>query len=208
MKSIEVAARTVEEAIDEALQKLEAKKEHVDITVLDEGNKGFLGIIGSKQARIRAEVRPNHELKKEAALQFLEALFAKMGVETSITGKSDEEAVSLQVTGSDLGILIGRRGQTLNSLQYITNLAVNRQGGQWIRINLDIGSYRLKREETLRTLAQRLAVKAETTGRRVALDPMNPAERRIVHKELQGFSGVETHSEGDDPHRRVIILPK
>lgn len=208
MKSIEVTARTVEEAIDEALQKLEAKTEHVEITVLDEGNKGFLGIIGSKQARILAEVRPNHELKKEAGFQFLEELFARMDVQVEITGSSDEEGVDLQVTGDDLGILIGRRGQTLNSLQYITNLAVNRQGGQWIRINLDIGNYRFKREETLRSLAQRLASKAETTGRRVALDPMNPAERRIVHQELQGFSGVETHSEGEDPHRRVIILPK
>lgn len=209
MKSIEVVARTVDEAITEALTKLEAAREDVDVTVLDEGSKGFLGLIGSKQARVRVDKKqPGHETKLEAAMKFLEELLKKMDIPAFVQGTSDEDSVELQVSGDDLGILIGRRGQTLDSLQYITSLAVNRQGGEWIRVNLDIGDYRAKREETLRSLAHRAAVKVETSGRRIALEPMNAAERRIVHHELQDFSGILTQSEGQDPHRRVVILPK
>lgn len=208
MESVEVVARTVDEAVEEALQRLNAKMEEVEITVLEEGIKGLFGIIGSKQARVRVERKPNHEFKRKAALQFLEELLYRMDVQATVAGSSDEESVDLQISGSDLGILIGRRGQTLDSLQYLTTLAVNRRGGDWIRIRLDIGDYRAKRAETLRSLAQRLASKAEATGRRVALDPMTPAERRIVHQELQDFPGVQTQSEGEDPNRRVVILPK
>lgn len=207
MKFVEVAARTVDDAVAEALEQLGAELEQVEITVLEEGNKGLFGLIGSKQARVRVERKSNHEFKREAALEFLRELLKKMDIEARVAGASDEESVDLQIDGADLGILIGRRGQTLDSLQYITTLAVNRRGGEWIRIRLDIGDYRAKREETLRSLAQRLANKADCTGRRVALDPMNPAERRIVHRELQGFPGVKTQSEGKEPHRRVIIFP-
>ncbi|HBG01703.1 MAG TPA: protein jag [Firmicutes bacterium] len=208
MKSIEVVARTVDEAIAEALHKLQADREEVEITILDEGNKGFLGILGSKQARVRVEKKvPLHDLKLEKALEFVKELLAQMDVPAEVAGQADQESVDLQIQGDDLGVLIGRRGQTLDSLQYITSLAVNRQGGDWIRINLDIGDYRAKREETLRSLAQRAAMKVESTGRRVALDAMNAAERRIVHQELQEYGGVITQSEGQEPYRRVVILP-
>lgn len=211
MKSIEVVARTVDEAITEALDQLQATREDVEITVLDEGTKGFLGI-GSRQAKIlveqKAPVAPIHEVKLEASIEFLNELLGYMDMSATVTGSSDEESVELQIDGDDLGILIGRKGQTLDSLQYLTSLAVNRQGGQWVRVNLDIGDYRAKREENLRTLAQRAAMKVESSGRRVALDPMNAAERRIVHQELQEFPGVQTQSEGQDPYRRVVILPK
>lgn len=208
MKSIEVEARTVEEAIADALQKLEAEKDQVEITVLDEGNKGFLGILGSKLAKVRVEKKqPEHEIKLEKALEFTTELLEHMDISGQVKGESSEESVELKILGDDLGILIGRRGQTLDSLQYIISLAVNRQGGEWIRINLDIGDYRAKREETLRSLAQRAARKVEDTGRRVALDAMNAAERRIVHQELQEFGGVVTQSEGKDPYRRVVVLP-
>jgi len=130
-----------------------------------------------------------------------------MEIPAEVVGEANLESVNLQIQGDGLGVLIGRRGQTLESLQYITSLAVNRQGGDWIRINLDIGDYRAKREETLRSLAQRAAMKVESTGRRVALDAMNAAERRIVHQELQEFGGVITQSEGQEPYRRVVILP-
>lgn len=209
MKSIEVEARTVEEAIADALQELQAEKDQVEITVLDEGNKGFLGILGLKPAKVRVEKKPPlHEIKRENAIQFTRELLEHMEIGGEVVGESDEESIELKIQGEDLGILIGRRGQTLDSLQYIISLAVNRQGGDWIRINLDIGDYRAKREETLRSLAQRAARKVEETGRRVALDAMNAAERRIVHQELQEFGGVVTQSEGHEPYRRVVVLPK
>lgn len=209
MKTIEVVARTVDEAITEGLEKLQAKRDQVEITILDEGNKGFLGILGSKQARVRVEKKtPIHETKLQTAVSFMKELLEHMDVHGEVSATGDEETISIQIKGDDLGILIGRRGQTLDSLQYITSLAVNRQGGDWMRINLDIGDYRAKREDTLRSLAQRAAMKVEATGRRIALDPMNAAERRIVHQELQEFAGVITQSEGQDPYRRVIVLPK
>lgn len=209
MKSIEVVARTVDEAITEALQKLQLERDQVEVTVLDEGNKGFLGILGSKQAKVRVEEKPAiHEVKLEQGIQFVRELLQQMDITAEVTGHADEESISLQIQGDDLGILIGRRGQTLDSLQYIISLAVNRQGGDWMRINLDIGDYRAKREETLRALAQRAAMKVDATGRRVALDVMSAAERRIVHQELQEFGGVITQSEGQEPYRRVVILPK
>lgn len=209
MKSIEVVARTMDEAIAEALRELQVEREDVEITVLEEGNKGFLGILGSKQAKVRVEKKiPEYEVKLEKALEFVKELLAHMGLSPEVVGQADEESVNLHIQGDDLGILIGRRGQTLDSLQYITSLAVNRQGGDWIRINLDIGDYRSKREETLRSLAQRAAMKVESSGRRVALDPMNAAERRVVHQELQEFKGIITQSEGQDPYRRVVILPE
>lgn len=207
MKSIEVVARTVDEAITEALDKLQAELEDVEVTILDEGTKGFLGL-GSRQAKVRVEQKvPIHELKLGAAIEFLTKLLDHMAVPATVGGTSDEESIELQISGDDLGILIGRRGQTLDGLQYLTTLAVNR-GGEWIRVNLDIGDYRAKREDTLRSLAFRAAMKVESSGRRVALDPMNAAERRIVHQELQDFAGVQTQSEGQDPYRRVVILPK
>lgn len=170
MKSIEVVARTVEEAIAEALRELQVEREDVEVTVLEEGNKGFLGILGSKQAKVRVEKKvPEYEIKLERALEFLKELLGHMGLSPVVTGHADEESVNLRIEGEDLGILIGRRGQTLESLQYLTSLAVNRQGGEWMRINLDIGDYRAKREESLRALAQRAALKAESSGRRVAL---------------------------------------
>lgn len=208
MKSIEVEARTVEEAIADALQELQAERDQVEITVLDEGNKGFLGILGIKPAKVRVEKKPPlHEIKRQRAIQFTTELLEHMEIDGEILGESDEESVELKIQGEDLGILIGRRGQTLDSMQYIISLAVNRQGGDWIRINLDIGDYRAKREETLRSLPQRAAKKVEDTGRRVALDAMNAAERRIVHQELQEFGGIETQSEGREPYRRVVVLP-
>ena len=208
MMSVEVVARTVEEAVEEALVKLDAERDQVEITVLEEGTKGLFGILGSKQAKVLVTKRPIHELKLESAEAFVEQLLAKMDIPAVVEGRSDEEAINLEISGEDLGILIGRRGQTLDAFQYLVGLAVNRQGGEWIRVIIDVEGYRQRREETLRALARRLAGKAEATGRRVALDPMNALERRIIHQELQTYEGVETHSEGREPYRRVIIVPE
>lgn len=209
MRSIEVAARTVEEAITEALEKLQVQRDEVEISVLDEGSKGFFGLLGSKMARVVVtKSLPIEEVKLEAALEFVKELLQQMDFAAEVTGAIEEESVKIEINGEDLGLLIGRRGQTLDSLQYLTTLAVNRQGGEWVRIVLDIGEYRAKREETIRYLARKSAEKASLTGRRVPLEPMNAAERRIVHQAVQDFAGVETQSEGQDPHRRVVVLPK
>ncbi|HHY15578.1 MAG TPA: protein jag [Firmicutes bacterium] len=209
MRTIEVAARTVDEAVAEALEKLQVQLDEVEVTVLDEGSKGFLGLLGSKMARVVVSTKPPIEgVKLEAALEFVKELLEKMGFAADVAGTVEDGSIKLEISGDDLGLLIGRRGQTLDSLQYITTLAVNRQGGEWVRILLDIGEYRAKREETIRYLARKSAEKASLTGRRVPLEPMNAAERRIVHQAVQEFDGVETESEGQDPHRRVVVLPK
>ena len=209
MRTIEVAARTVDEAVTEALEKLQVQLDEVEVTVLDEGSKGFLGLLGSKMARVVVSTKPPIEgVKLEAALEFVKELLEKMGFAADVAGTVEDGSIKLEISGDDLGLLIGRRGQTLDSLQYITTLAVNRQGGEWVRILLDIGEYRAKREETIRYLARKSAEKASLTGRRVPLEPMNAAERRIVHQAVQEFDGVETESEGQDPHRRVVVLPK
>lgn len=209
MNSVEVVGRTVEEAISEALEMLKASRDEVNITVLEEGSKGLFGIIGSKQAKVLVEKIPAHERKLARTLAFVKELLAKMGVEAEVTGTVDEDTIKVDIAGDDLGILIGRRGQTLDALQYITGLSVNRRSGEdWHRIIIDVEGYRARRAETLQNLAQRLAAKAQVTGRRVVLDPMNAAERRIVHQELSQVEGVETHSEGKEPYRKVVIVPK
>jgi len=209
MRSVEVEARTVDEAVEEALARLGASRDEVKVTVLEEGSKGLFGILGSKQAKVLVEKLPAaHERKLEKTIEFLNELLLKMGVSAQVNGTSDEETINIEITGDDLGTLIGRRGQTLDAIQYLTGLAVNRQSSdEWHRIVIDVEGYRARRTETLRSLAQRLGAKAVSTGRRVALDPMNAAERRIIHQELQSFEGVETHSEGREPYRRVIIVP-
>ena len=131
-----------------------------------------------------------------------------MGFSSEVTGVVEDECIKLDVTGENLGLLIGRRGETLDSLQYLIGLAVNRQGGKWVRILLDVGEYRAKRIETIRYLARKSAEKASLTGRRIPLEPMNAAERRIVHQAVKDFADVETVSEGEDPHRRVVVMPK
>jgi spoIIIJ-associated protein len=134
MNSVEVVGRTVEEAVAEALSKLQASRDEVNITVLDEGAKGLFGIIGSKQAKVLVEMIPTHERKLARTLAFLKELLAKMGVEAEVNGTADAETINVEITGDDLGVLIGRRGQTLDALQYLAGLSVNRQAGEdWHR---------------------------------------------------------------------------
>lgn len=209
MDFVEVEARSVDDAINEALTKLQAKRDEVEITVLEEGTKGFLGILGGKLARVRvAKKRPAHEVKLERAIEYTSELLRHMDIAAEVVGEAREDAVNLRIEGNDLGILIGRKGQTLQSLQYLISLAVNRQDGDWMRVNLDVGDYRARREESLRTLALRAARRVQETGRRVALSAMNAAERRIVHQAVNEVAGVTTQSEGQEPYRRVVILPK
>lgn len=207
MKSVEIIARSVEEAIEEGLKQLDVTRDEVEISIIEEGNKGFLGILGSRQAKVNLEIKPNMNWKARVAEEYVKNVLELMKITAVTDTIIADENVKIDITGENLGLLIGRRGQTLDALQYLTSMAANREGGEWVRIIVDIEGYRSRREETLRGLARRLASKADATGRRVALDPMNALERRIVHSELQEFDGVETHSEGRDPYRRVIIVP-
>ena len=283
MRSEVFKAKTTEEAISLGLEKLGVSFEDVKIEVVEEGSKGFLGILGVKPAVVRLTVRedledtdvlkavgltqtaeepakepvkekaekakakakkevaeskpaeaPKHAkteapkaepkaeeapAKEEApaatgeaegrAVEFLSNVTKLMGVEVSITPRRDEEGnLRVDMHGDTLGILIGRRGETLDALQYLTSLFVNRGQENYVRVTLDTENYRAKREEALTRLANRMANRAVKTGRKVVMEPMNPYERRILHSALQGNDAVTTHSEGDEPNRHVVITLK
>jgi len=283
MRSVESSAKTMEEAISLGLEKLEASIADVTIDILDEGSKGFLGILGSKPVVVRLTVREDveeaddvlssvnlesamkapekkparkkakaepkaekpakepkaekpakaekqvTEVKEEApkaesaaeetvcdpetaegkAYTFLKDVTQLMGVNVTINARCDEEGnVRVDMFGDTLGILIGRRGETLDALQYLTSLYVNRGQEGYTRVTLDTENYRAKREEALRRLANRMANRAVKTGRKVVMEPMNPYERRILHSALQQNDAVTTHSEGEEPNRHVVITLK
>jgi len=142
------------------------------------------------------------------AYDYLSNVTRLMGVEVDIRMKQDEERLSIAMYGDTLGVLIGRRGETLDALQYLTSLEANKGQNDYVRISLDTENYRVRREEALTRLASRMAQRARRSGRRVVLEPMNPYERRILHSALQSDAGVSTHSEGEEPNRRVVIEPR
>lgn len=206
-KSIEISARSVKEATEMALQELKLTKEDVIVEILDEPSKGFLGILGGKMAKVK--VTPKTD-PLSATKTFLQEVTEQMGLQVEIKSSQDNEYVKMEFIGEDLGILIGRRGDTLDALQYLANLVANRQNNlqdnyERIRIILDAEDYRERREETLIKLAQKMADRVKKTGRKVVLEPMNPQERRIIHTALQEDGAVQTISEGAEPFRRIII---
>lgn len=203
MKVIETTGKTVEEALKNALSELKVEKDKVEVEVLDEGNKGFLNLIGARPAKIKVKVKRNyiHEAKI-----FLENILDKMKVEADIKISEENNVVKIYLTGSDMGILIGYRGETLDALQYLLSLVINKNHEmEYKRIVLDTENYREKREETLKRLARRVAEKVRKTGRIVKLEPMNPYERRVIHSALQNDFYVNTYSEGQEPFRRVVV---
>lgn len=207
MEYIEVSAKTVEEAITEALIKLETTSDKIEYEVIDKGSTGFLGLIGSKPAIIK--VRKKFNLL-DYTNDFLDRLFKAMNINVKSNVDFDEESKNMNITfdGEDMGLLIGKRGQTLDSLQYIISLVVNKESDSYIRIKVDTENYRERRKATLENLAKNLAYKVKRTRRPVALEPMNPYERRVIHSALQNDRYVETHSEGDEPYRKVVITLK
>ena len=273
MRSIESKAKTMEEAVTLGLEKLGVSFEDVNIDILEEGHKGFLGLLGAKPVVVRLTVKEDAEetnvlkdvklglstdkpkaeksarpaaakpAKAPAAKQsaekpapkaekpvekpadkkapdapvdgvapeakaeeFLRNVTRLMGVDVTIDSKRDDEGnVRVDMHGDTLGILIGRRGETLDALQYLTSLYVNRGQEGYTRVTLDTENYRAKREEALTRLANRMANRAVKTGRKVVLEPMNPYERRILHSALQKNENVSTHSEGEEPNRHVVI---
>jgi spoIIIJ-associated protein len=203
-KVIETTGKTVDDAVDAALDELGAEIDDVEVTVLDEGSKGLFGI-GGKQARVQVRLKMG---LAEVGTRFLESVFEKMNADADIEKYEDEDSILLKVSGKDSGIIIGRRGETLDALQYLTSLVVNKNSGRYKRLTIDIENYRKKREETLVRLAKRLADKVIRYRRNVSLEPMNPYERRIIHSTLQNNEYVETYSVGEDPNRKVVITLK
>ncbi len=201
-KSIEVKAKTVDEAILNGLSELGLGIDQVDVEILQEG-KGFLGLGRSAVIRLTEK-----QTLASGAEQFLNELFSKMGVQATASAVEDEKSIKVDIAGDSTGILIGRRGETLDSLQYLTSLVVNKGTQDYKRITLDTENYRAKREETLVALANRIAAKVARTGKRVVLEPMNPYERRILHATLHNHDKVETVSEGEEPFRRVVVRKK
>ena len=206
MEYIEISAKTVADAITEACQKLEVTSDKLEYIVVEEGSSGFLGI-GSKPAIIKAKVKSSIT---DTAKDFLKDVFEAMNMVVVIDAKYDEENKNLNVdlSGDEMGVLIGKRGQTLDSLQYLLSLVVNKESEEYIRVKVDTEDYRMRRKETLENLAKNIAYKVKRTKRPVSLEPMNPYERRIIHSALQNDKYVTTHSEGEEPFRRVVVTLK
>lgn len=257
---VEKTGKTVDEAKEAALKELGVREEEAVIEIVEEASKGFLGLIGAHDAKVRATIRtgleeePKQEgmpevietsvtvgelakqtdgtaaekkdgereerprmplpaeedcvIPLEKAEKFLQQIFASMHLEVSIEKVRGKEAYVLNLTGESLGILIGKHGQTLDSLQYLTNLAANHGlSEKRVHIVLDVEHYRDRREETLRRLAARLAEKASRTRQRIMLEPMNRHERKVIHMALQNNRRVTTFSSGEEPYRKVVIEP-
>ncbi|CAB1255570.1 RNA-binding cell elongation regulator Jag/EloR [Clostridium sp. MT-14] len=203
MKVIETTGKTVEEALKNALQELKVEKDKVEVEVLDEGNKGFLNFIGVRPAKIKVKVKRDYIYEAKV---FLKSILDKMKVKAEIKIKEENNVIKIYLTGSDMGILIGYRGETLDAIQYLLSLVINKNHEmEYKRVILDTENYRAKREETLRRLARRVAEKVRRTGRIVKLEPMNPYERRVIHSALQNDFYVNTYSEGQEPFRRVVV---
>lgn len=259
--SIRVSAKTVDDAITEALIQLGVTSDRLEYEVIEKGSAGFLGI-GMKQAVIEARRKPEPkpeikeepvkkpEIKREKPKQaetrpaekteekpvkmaeepavkqkgelaevtdeairavesFLKDTLSAMDMEVEITSKIDEDgALSVEMNGKHMGILIGKRGQTLDALQYLANRVANKYQEGYVRVKLDTENYRARREETLKNLAKNIAHKVKRTRRSVSLEPMNPYERRIIHSALQSDPYVTTHSEGEEPYRKVVVTLK
>lgn len=204
MDTVEKVAKTVDDAVQEALKSLGATLEEVEVTVLDPGSKGFIGI-GSKPARVLVK-RKNDPVT--IAKNFLREVSLAMGLTVRVDTTIKEKQIYVTLTGENMGVLIGKHGQTLDSLQYLTNLVVNRCGVPEFSVILDTENYRKRRRETLEGLAASLARKVKTTKKNVVLEPMSRYERHIIHTALQHDRYVKTFSEGNEPYRNVVIAPK
>lgn len=209
MERIEISAKTVSEAITEACQKFGVTSDRLDYDVVDEGSSGFLGI-GSRLAVITASVKVEELSPEDSAKKFLNDVFAamNMNVIVCVVYKEEDMEMDIDLSGEDMGVLIGKRGQTLDSLQYLVSLVVNKDKENYIRVKVDTENYRERRKETLENLAKNIAYKVRRTRRSVSLEPMNPYERRIIHSALQNDKYVTTHSEGEEPFRKVVVTLK
>ena len=203
---IEISAKTVEEALTEATLKLGTSSDNIEYEVIEHETSGFLGMF-SKDAKIRVKLKDSIENNVKS---FLSKVFNCMDLETDLDILFDEEKelVEVNVRGEDMGVLIGKRGQTLDSLQYLTSLVLNKNSDNYIKVKIDTENYRERRKETLENLAVNIAKRVKRTRKTVFLEPMNPYESRIIHSALQNDKFVETHSEGEEPYRKVVVTLK
>lgn len=204
MKTVEKQGKTVDEAIQKALDELQVSRDEVEVEILDEGNRGILGFL-SKQAKVKVIVKPKPD---QIARDFLKGLLKFFDCNAEIKNSLEGNVLNLEIIGENTGILIGKRGNTLDAIQYLTSLVVNRNSKDFIRVLLDAENYREKREKTLQRLALKMADRVKETKRSITLEPMYPNERRIIHTALQTDPRVTTKSIGKEPNRRVVISLK
>ena len=205
---VEKTGKTIDEAVNAALSELGCEKDDAQIEVVDEGSKGLFGLFGSKEVRVRVSYEAPQAQKPHRAEEFLTGLFEKLGVSANLSLTEDDERITVDVTGDNVGILIGRRGETLDAIQYLTNLVTNKGQEEFTRVTVDVENYRQKRKETLVALANKIAARVEKYKRNVVLEPMNPYERRIIHETLQQNPAVTTFSTGEEPNRKVVVALK
>jgi spoIIIJ-associated protein len=203
MEIIEKTGKTVEEALEAALAELGVDRDQVEYKVVEAPSKPLFGLLGGREAKVEVVLKKVNPV--DTARAFLEKVTRAMGLTVSMSVSEDEDCVTINLRGEDLGLLIGKHGQTLDALQYLMNLVAQRDARDRLRIVLDIEDYRKRRAETLEQLALRLADRAKRSGERVVLEPMTPHERKIIHMSLQSDSRIETFSEGQEPFRRVVI---
>ena len=204
MEFVEFKGKTLDEALMQASVELGCASTDLEYNVVSEGSTGFLGLIGSKPFVISARKKKTFV---DDVREYLETLFKAMDIQADIKIEFNEteNLLDIDVEGPEMGILIGKRGQTLDALQYLISLAVNKKSDSYIRVKLDTENYRARRKETLENLAKNIASKVKRTRKTVSLEPMNPYERRIIHSALQSDPAVSTHSEGEEPYRRVVV---
>mgnify|MGYP000921431075 CR=1 FL=1 len=206
MKVIEMTGKTVDEALKHALDELKLTKDKVDVEIIDEGSKGLFNLIGAKPAKVRVTKKPD---SIDNAKKFLTDVLNSMNIKADINIKEENDVVNINLCGDKMGLVIGYRGETLDSLQYLVSLVVNKSHDvPYKKVVLDTENYRSKREETLKRVAQKTAYKVKKTGRPYKLEPMNPYERRIIHSALQSYNDINTYSEGEEPFRRIVVSLK
>lgn len=203
---IEKKGKTIDEAVSAALAELGTTKENVEIEVINEGKRGILGL-GAEEAHVKVIMEENPAQK---AQNYVASIMNNFGIKSEIKSSYEDETVNLEIIGDseEVGKIIGRRGDTLDALQYLTSLVVNKGEENYIRVTIDTENYRGKREETLIKLAKRMAGVVSRTRKSVTLEPMNPNERRIIHSALQEYRNVTTYSTGKDPNRCIVITTK
>lgn len=202
---VERTGKSVDEAVNQVLKEYNIERENVIVEVLEAGNKGFLGILGNKQAKVRVSIKTPLDYVKE----FLDSVIEKMDLKVNYELTQEGDLLKVDFSGYNVGLLIGRRGENLDSLQYLCNLVANKfSAKEHVRVLLDAENYRSKREESLRQLAYKMAKKVVETGKDIALEPMSSYERKIIHLALQDNPDVETYSLGEEPYRKVIIALK
>ncbi len=204
MEFIEFKGKTVDDAITEATIQFGITSDELIYEVIDKGSTGILGFINTKPAIIRAKKKDTFE---DIVQDFLDKMFEIMGIEAvvDITYNEEEKTMDINLTGPEMGVLIGKRGQTLDALQKIVQSVVNKHSEDFIRVKLDTENYRARRRDTLENLARNISYKVKRTKKSVVLEPMNPYERRIIHSTLQNDKYVSTRSEGEEPFRRVVV---